>query len=285
MRHDRPSFTATAIAFWRGLAAIEEPLLASDAVAERLVPGPYRQVLALARRLPRASSTLLRLADRVMRARIRHMAFRTRTIDDVIATGVAAGIRQVVVLGAGLDARAWRLPALHDAIVFEIDHPATQAHKRARLAATASDIRLCARAVRFVGVDFERDSLLDRLAEAGHDSSQPSVFVCEGVIMYLTAAAVDGTLRALATLAAEGSLLALSYCVVAGRDPATAAVLSLVGEPIHTRLDPPELAALLARHGFAVTSDAGDREWARAFDTPPGATGAERVTTARRHTV
>jgi methyltransferase (TIGR00027 family) len=283
MRHDRPSSTATLIAFWRGVAGIEEPLLAPDALAERLVPAPYRQALALARQLPRASSALLRLADRVARGRIRHLAFRTRTIDDVIAAGMAAGIDQVVVLGAGLDARAWRLPALRDAVVFEVDHPATQAHKRSRLA--ASGVRLCARDVHFVAVDFERDSLLERLAAAGHDRDRPTVFVCEGVLMYLTAEAVDATLGALATLAAEGSLVALSYCVVPGAEPVTAAVLSLVGEPIHTRLDPPDMTALLARHGFTVTSDAGDLEWAYMFETRPGAIGAERVIVARRHTV
>lgn len=288
MREHRPSFTATAIAFWRGVAGIEEPLLAPDALAERLVPAPYRQALALARRMPRASRTLLRLADRVAGGRIRHMAFRTRAIDDVIAAGMAAGIRQVVVLGAGLDARAWRLPVLRDAadvprpIVFEVDHPATQAHKRARLAEVASAARPCASDVRFVAVDFERHSLIERLAAAGHDPGQPSVFLWEGVLMYLTAEAVHATLSALAALGAEGSLLAVSYCIVPGRDRVTAAVLSLVGEPIRTRLDPPELAALLARHGFTVTSDAGDHEWARIFDTPPGAAGNERLTVARR---
>lgn len=271
------------IAFWRGMAGFEEPLLAPDAVAERLVPAPYRQALALARRMPRAAHAVLRLADRMARGRIRHMAFRTRTIDDVIAAGITAGIDQVVVLGAGLDARAWRLPALRDTIVFEVDHPATQAHKRARLA--AAGVRRCARAVRFVSVDFEHDDLVERLGAAGHDRARPTVFVCEGVLMYLTPEAVDATLRALATLGAEGSLLALSYCVVPGVDPVTAAFLSLAGEPIRTRLDPPDMTALLTRHGFEVTSDAGDREWARAFDTRPGAIGAERVIVARRHAV
>jgi len=100
--------------------------------------------------------------------------------------------------------------------------------------------------------------------------------------MYLTAEAVHATLSALVALAAEGSLLAVSYCIVPGRDLVTGAVLSLVGEPIRTRLDPPELAALLARHGFEATSDAGDREWARMFATPPGTAGNERLTVARR---
>jgi methyltransferase (TIGR00027 family) len=286
MRHDRPSFTATAIAFWRGIAGIEEPLLAPDPVAERLVPAPWRQALALARRMPRASGALLRLADRVVRGRIRHMAFRTRAIDEVIAAGLDAGIRQVVLLGAGLDARAWRLPALRDAadvIVFEVDHPATQAYKRARLAAIGSGAGSYARDVRFVGVDFERDSLTERLSAGGHDPGQPTVFVWEGVLMYLTAEAIHATLSALGALAAEGSLLAVSYCIFPGLGPVTRAVLSLAGEPIRTRLDPPELSALLARHGFEATSDAGDREWARIFDTPPGTAGNERLTVARRH--
>jgi methyltransferase (TIGR00027 family) len=291
MRHDRPSFTATAIAFWRGIAGLEEPQLAPDPVAEQLVPAPWRQALALARRMPRASSALLRLADRVARGRIRHIAFRTRAIDDVIAAGLAAGIRQIVVLGAGLDARAWRLSVLRDApdvpdvpgvIVFEVDHPASQAYKRERLAAVDSAAEPYARDVRFVGVDFERDSLTERLSAAGHDLGQPSVFVWEGVIMYLTTEAVHATLSALSALAAEGSLLAVSYCIFPGVGPVSKAVLSLAGEPIRTRLEPRELAALLARHGFEATSDAGDREWARIFGTPPGTAGDERLTVARR---
>jgi methyltransferase (TIGR00027 family) len=147
----------------------------------------------------------------------------------------------------------------------------------------SSGVHPCAGDVRFVGVDFERDSLIERLAEAGHDCDQTTVFVCEGVLMYLTAEAIHATLSALAALAAEGSLLAVSYCIVPGRDAVTGAVLSLVGEPIRTRLDPPEIAALLARHGFEATSDAGDREWARTFATPLGAAGNERLTVARRH--
>lgn len=281
MRESQPSFTANAIAFWRGVAGIEEPQLAPDAVAEQLVPAPYRQALGLVRRLPRASA-LLRLADRAARGRIRHMAFRTRAIDDVIAAGMDAGMRQVVVLGAGLDARAWRLGALRDAIVFEVDHPATQAHKRARLSALAG-VRQCAREVRFVGVDLERDGLRARLAAAGHDRAQPSVLVCEGVLMYLRPEAVEARLRDLSALAAEGSLLAASYCVVPGRDAVTEAVLLLAGEPMHTRLDPPEMAALLARHGFTVMSDAGDHEWARSFEIRPGVAGSERLMVARRH--
>jgi methyltransferase (TIGR00027 family) len=288
MRQDRPSFTATAVAFWRGIAGIEEPQLAPDPVAERLVPAPWRQALALAHRMPRASGALLRLADRVAAGRIRHMAFRTRAIDDVIAKGLAAGIRQVVLLGAGLDARAWRLPALRGAtdvpsvIVFEVDHPASQAYKRSRLAAGVSGAAPHATDVRFVGVDFERDSLTERLRASGHDPGQPTVFVWEGVLMYLTAEAVDATLSALAALAVEGSLLAVSYCIFPDLGPVSNAVLSVVGEPIRTRLEPPELAALLARHGFEATSDAGDREWAHIFGTPPGAPGDERLTVARR---
>jgi O-methyltransferase involved in polyketide biosynthesis len=81
---------------------------------------------------------------------------------------------------------------------------------------------------------------------------------------------------------AERLVPALSYCVRAGRDPVSAAALSLIGEPIRTRIDPAELAALLARHGFAVTSDAGEREWAQRHGARPGSAGAERITVARR---
>ncbi|WP_324715348.1 SAM-dependent methyltransferase [Carboxydochorda subterranea] len=118
---------------------------------------------------------------------------RTRYIDDVVQSGTGHGIDQLVLLGAGLDTRPYRLPGVGGVTVFELDLPALQVRKQARL-------RNCLRSlpdnVRFVPVDFDVDDLGTILAKAGFDRSRPAVFVWEGVTQYITEArAQDADLR------------------------------------------------------------------------------------------
>ncbi len=103
-------------------------------------------------------------------------------------------------LGAGLDTFAYRNPH-PDLVVWEVDHPDTGAWKKDRLAAAGIDPG----AVRYVGVDFERDDLVQRLRESGLDVTRPTFFLWLGVVPYLTQAAVEATLRAIAGIAAPRS--------------------------------------------------------------------------------
>src|SRR5207253_10743350 len=119
----------------------------------------------------------------------------------------AAAASQLVILGAGLDGRAWRLSSLSNARVFEVDHPDTQAYKRERLGA----LKPAAKQVDFVPVDFEADSLEASLLRAGHDAAAPTAWVWEGVVMYLTPEAVRSTLKAIAARSAPGSTLIVNY--------------------------------------------------------------------------
>ena len=90
---------------------------------------------------------------------------RTRLIDTMVQEALADGAMQLVLLGAGYDSRAYRLPLAPDVTVFEVDHPSTQRAKRARLGVSGASVDH----VRFVGVDFELDNIADRLAGAGFD--------------------------------------------------------------------------------------------------------------------
>ena len=264
MRPGRPSTTATWVAALRGLGGARRDAIVDDPIAERLLPQPYRALVAAARRAPGAMTAIHRLADAWTEGRARHMAFRTRAIDDAIGVAVARGARQLVILGAGLDARAWRLDGLDDVVVYEVDHPSTQAYKRERVRALPAR----ARAVRFVSVDFGRDRLDDALAAAGHDAAIPTVLVWEGVTMYLPVAAIEATLAAVARRSAARSTLLTTYFVAGASAPDTRALLrlvALVGEPIVTRFDPESFAALAAAHGFSRTADEGDPEWAARY--------------------
>jgi methyltransferase (TIGR00027 family) len=131
---------------------------------------------------------------------------RTRLIDDWIGAAVGGGAQQLIVLGAGFDSRAWRMPALADIPIFEVDHAATAAEKRRRgFAGTGERSNLFA-----VVLDFDREQLTDALAAAGFDPMRRTVVVWEGVTNYLTAAAVHSTLAWVGNLAA-GSKLIFTY--------------------------------------------------------------------------
>jgi methyltransferase (TIGR00027 family) len=132
------------------------------------------------------------------------MVPRTIAIDDAIRTHQAP---QVVMLGAGLDTRAWRMDELADSTVFEVDHPASQEDKRRRI---GDRLPVCDRLVH-VPVDFRRDDLSVALADAGHRSSEPTTWVWEGVVPYLTRDAMTSTLEAVAECSAPGSRLVVNY--------------------------------------------------------------------------
>jgi methyltransferase (TIGR00027 family) len=105
------------------------------------------------------------------------MRVRTLAIDEAVLAAARDGIRQLVVLGADLCARAWRMEGLADTKVYEVDYPATQDYKRTRL----GDLAPKARGVKFVGVDFETDDLKRALEAAGHERAAPTTWIWEGV--------------------------------------------------------------------------------------------------------
>lgn len=197
-----------------------------------------------------------------------YMQVRTRAIDDALFEAVEGGCAQVVILGAGLDARALRLAErLRGVTVYEIDHPATQTYKRDALARVGANS-----AARYVAWNFERDrldALVDTLAAHGHDRARPTFTIWEGVTMYLTRPAIDATLAAVRAWSAVGSAVAINYvdrALVERPGPARRVVSSVVrgvGEPFVTGFDQPEMAALLAEVGFAVVRNATFGAWAR----------------------
>ncbi|MEO8302234.1 MAG: SAM-dependent methyltransferase, partial [Rhizomicrobium sp.] len=137
----------------------------------------------------------------------RHMrlfvAVRSRFAQDCLSTARARGVRQVVVLGAGLDTTALRNP---DIAVFEVDHAATQDWKREQLA----DMNIALPdGLRFAPVDFERQKISHGLASAGFDAAAPAFFIWLGVVPYLTRDAIEATLDFAATV--PGSEIVFDY--------------------------------------------------------------------------
>lgn len=258
MRADRPSGTSFLVSFARGLN-IDEGALDPFAVdllpwwMARLAKGPRRfgPVATVYRRAVRASTFGL----------VDHNVLRTEAIDAHLMRGLQSGVRQLVILGAGLDARAWRMKPLQSALVFEVDHPATQQYKRARIAGKPAPTE-----IRYVAVDFEKERFGERLQEAGFHATERSIWIWEGVAMYLPRAAVHETLRQVTSLAAEGSVLAMTYRVP-GRLPfgvmgraAVPALFAAAGEPLKSTLEPSELASAVAPD-WDVTYDEDATGW------------------------
>ena len=135
------------------------------------------------------------------------MVARARFAEDTLAASIAAGVaQQYLVLGAGLDTFAYRNP--HAALkVFEVDHPATQAWKREKLAVAKIEIPAN---LTFVAVDFEQQSLASELKAAGFDLTQPTVIAWLGVVPYLTLEAFRATLALVGTFA-PGTELVFDY--------------------------------------------------------------------------
>lgn len=180
------------------------------------------------------------------------VALRTRFLDDEVRARLARGARQVVVLGAGLDTRAARLAA--DGVrFFEVDQPASQADRHARLARAAGYPQDAAVSV---ACDFEHEDFLDRLVAAGFDAGEPAAFLWEGVVYYLPEVAVRATCRRVATGTAAASVLSfdlLGRRIVDGgglpeRDESMRSMVSGLGEPLRFGTSDP--LPLLADAGF-----------------------------------
>jgi methyltransferase (TIGR00027 family) len=134
------------------------------------------------------------------------LASARQTFFDVVVERYLVNIPQFVILGAGFDTRAYRLPKGTRVRSFEVDAPKTQAVKRELLNKTSID----STRVTFVSADFEKDDWLTKLIEAGLDPKQPALFIWEGVTMYLNREAIEDTLRKIASIA-KGSMVAFDY--------------------------------------------------------------------------
>lgn len=285
MRDDTPSRTAAWVAAARqlGLLLPEDVRLVDDpygaAFTSRWIGSMIEQAAAgddgsqapLDVALRRLRGPLAAMPG--LRRWILYMQVRTRVIDDLLRELVACGCPQVVLLGAGYDCRALRMPELAGLRVFEIDHPATQDHKRATLARLGA-----ASPATYVTWNFEErpmEDLPEALAEAGHDRSLPTFTVWEGVTMYLSPPAIDASLRAIAEWSLpHHSVLAFTYIAKARLERpslvtrAIRAVVSQVGEPWRFGWDPAELPGYLDERGFELADDIAISDAARALLPP-----------------
>lgn len=257
MEEGRASRTASRVALRRAAhQVLDRPLVFKDPLALKIIrPETAERLKADPHDIDRGK------LSKYLRPFI---VVRSRIAEDTIAEAIAAGCRQVVILGAGLDTYTFR-QTTHEVHVFEVDHPSTQSWKKLRLVEGGIPVPPN---VTFVPVDFEHQNLRDSLSAAGLDASQPAIFSWLGVTPYLEEAAIWQTLKDIAGFAAAGGGVVFDYSV----PPATlgpierAAFRQLerrvtwAGEPFRTYFDPASLAEGLRDIGFTRITDLGQQE-------------------------
>jgi methyltransferase (TIGR00027 family) len=182
-------------------ARLMRVLPAVPPVARQMVFGPILLANRLTGYLPRA----FRYPFEGEVGEAAEASARQAFLDQVVERALPH-VSQFVILGAGFDTRAYRLPPGASVRAFEVDTPKTQAVKRAMLQKAGVD----AAHITFVPADFEKEDWLARLVESGFDPSRPTLFLWEGVMMYLDRASVQDTFRKIAG-SARGSIVAFDY--------------------------------------------------------------------------
>ena len=252
-----PSRTAVLTAAARALHREEPPPWILDDYLARELAGEEGRALGERLRAELSGPNLVAFS--------RWMCVRARFPEDIVEDAVAGGVRQYVILGAGLDSFAYRRADLLDRLrVFEVDQPATQAWKRGRLAELGLDQP---GGVVFAPVDFERETLGEGLKAAGFDFSQRAVFSWIGVTMYLTLEAIKATLTTISACP-PGSRIVLTYNLPkralhgmgAQLRAELAPIMADLGEPWVSLFVPAEIERLLQEHDFEQIVHFGPQE-------------------------
>ena len=258
MKPNEPSRTALMIARQRAAhQLLDHGSILYDPFAMKILGEDEKDVLQFATKHPLASIGRL------------FTTARSRIAEDALSGAVEKGIRQIVILGAGLDTFALRNP--HGALeirIYEVDHPATQAWKLKRLAEAqiAPPPWLI-----LVPVDFEQDEVGEKLVAAGFQQNSPAFFTWLGVVPYLTQDAIGRTLDYIASI--QNSEVVFDYMEppeafseeLRQLEKARAEQLEKMGERSATRFEPAGIAAILRSHGISAIEDISFQEIASRF--------------------
>jgi methyltransferase (TIGR00027 family) len=274
----RASMTALATSLMRAIhTRLDRPALIDDPWGDRLVLDEEREVLWRAAEPglePEAAKQVAAhgsLAERVDAVLQMHPTYatiivRTRHAEDALAAGVARGVRQYVIVGAGMDSFALRRPDFASELeIFEVDHPATQEFKKLRLhdCGVAVPDRL-----HFVAADLSVEPLGSALGRSSFSHDELSFFSWLGVTSYLTREANLATLREISRCASPGSELVLTYIDQREFEPDTASAetqriragLAAAGEPWVSGFSPALLPDELRAQGLVLLEDLGGGE-------------------------
>ena len=258
---------------------------------ERVINDPYADRFVLGARLIKLMGHKLNvwLGQKIVPGFHEHLISRTRFIDDLINESAAKGIEQYVILGAGYDTRAHRLELPSSIKIFEVDQVEVQATKRSKLPKELTDLEN----ITYVAVDFNRQSLTERLIDEGFDQSKSTIFTLEGVSQYITKEALNSTIKEVAKLTQKArSLFFLSYvnelldknpkaCFGTGYPGAKKRASLIrygsakVGEPWISFYSTEDIESLLSKNDYTIIDNATLRDLNSRYFAPVGRTLSE----------
>lgn len=247
----------------------DETRLFNDPVAKELVGAPIRVMMQFAS----MRNFTIKQTDAVAQGIFGAQICRTRYIDDAVQAALSQGIGQVVILGAGLDTRPYRLPGMDDVKVFEVDLPAVQNDKKKKI---KKHFGRLPENVAFIPIDFDTQSLEAVFAETTFDSSRPTVFIWEGVTQYVSEEAVHRTLAFVGKSAPEG-IIVFTYVlksIIERRSdiPGAEHMMDVVAKtaPWVFGLEPSSLPTFLKPFHLALVADVGNADYQEKYLKPLG---------------
>jgi len=250
----------------------EDQRLFNDPFALKLLPFGWQVVFRLVY-LPGLRHAVLALRERRMPGTLGAILCRTRYIDDVLRKSLAEGLEQLVILGAGFDTRAYRIDGMDQIQVFEIDLPGTRDMKEIRLEKVLGAVP---ENVNLIGMDFDQQNLDDILSATDFNKAKKTLFIWEGVTQYITAEAVDRTLKFVSGVSGNGSAIIFTYVrkeIIDGTDRPEwfepfLSFARMVGSPMIFGLNQGNLEQYLSDRGFILISDIGADEFQELYLKP-----------------
>jgi methyltransferase (TIGR00027 family) len=282
-----PRASRTAVLVCQGRAVAHGRLAIGrfdDPIAIELLRDGERTPVERARHDAPPEGLVARLDVALLGRQAEAMALRTVAVDDAVRRAANA---QLVIVGAGLDARAWRMHELADVDVFEVDHPASQHDKRQRTAM----LHPTAQSLHLVPVDLRDGDLGTAMDTAGHQVSRSTTWVLEGVIPYLTVDETAATVAAIAARSAPASTLVMTYQTSSpkggvGRTLARGVFVlmgrgdPMAGEPRRSSWSPDSVRAVVTDAGLELTEDLALADLASDLGVPDRHVGSSRVAVA-----
>lgn len=249
-----------------------EKRIIDDRVIYRLLPFGWRVLVRLLF-LPGLRQLVLSMREKRMPGSLGGFLCRARYIDDVLQQALSAELEQVVILGAGFDTRAYRVPGISEVRMFELDLPGAVSLKRKRVERVLGQVP---GNVVLVPIDFETQDLAQSLKTAGYQEGKRNFFIWEGVTQYLTPEAVDDTLAFVALSSSSGSRIAFSWLrkgIIDGTErPAWLErfmpLAEKIGSPWLFGIDGDKLAQFLADRGLRLIEDVGTADYQKRYLNP-----------------
>jgi len=252
----------------------KEKRLFDDPFSLSLLPFGW-QVLFRLVYLPGLRSIVLSLRERRMPGSLGAILCRTRYIDDVLKRSLETGLDQLVILGAGFDSRAYRIPGISRIRVFEVDLPGARKLKHKRLEKV---LGVVPENVTLIGMNFDLENLDDILENSGFQKEKRSLFIWEGVTQYLTAEAVNSTLDFVSKVSGSRSMIVFTYVrqgIIDGTDRPDwftpfLSFASKVGSPLIFGINQIDIKHYLSDHGLELIDDVGAVEFQDLYLKPLG---------------